>query len=482
MPNALSPLKAFILPVIIFFRYARFYSCFSRPAVLIRRPEPYNFKSPRLRGVKGRIVNMVIYVIKPGDSLYAIAKRYGVAPGAVIKANMPENPDRLAVGQSIVIPQANRYYTVRSGDTVYSIARRFGADPQNIINANPQSAGGAIQPGDILTVPPGESRRAAIEVNGYVFPGSVTPVVSGWLPYLTYLSIFSYRVSSAGGLDSIPDAPLISAAKENRAAPMMVITNIRLSGGFDSDIAHSVLTGSGPQAALIDNVCAVMKDKGYYYLNIDFEYVYPDDRQSYDNFLGRIAARLHPLGCKVTTAVAPKLTAGQKGLLYEAHDYPVHGATADRVILMTYEWGYLSGPPQAVAPLDQVKKVLDYAVTVIPRGKILLGIPNYGYDWALPYIRGTKAQTFSNQEAVARAVRNNAQIKYDETAQSPYYNYYDADGRQHIVWFEDARSISRKLMLITEYGLAGASYWTAGLPFMQNLVLLASMYDVKKLT
>jgi spore germination protein len=180
------------------------------------------------------------------------------------------------------------------------------------------------------------------------------------------------------------------------------------------------------------------------------------------------------------TAVAPKLSAAQTGLLYEAHDYPFHGATVDKVILMTYEWGYLSGPPQAVAPLNQVKRVLDYAVSVIPRNKILMGIPNYGYDWVLPYVRGTKATTFSNVEAVARALRNKADIKYDAAAQSPYFNYYDSQKRQHIAWFEDARSIVQKLNLVDEYKLAGISYWTIERPFPQNLVVLNSMYNVKK--
>jgi spore germination protein len=109
-----------------------------------------------------------------------------------------------------------------------------------------------------------------------------------------------------------------------------------------------------------------------------------------------------------------------------------------------------------------------------------MGIPNYGYDWVLPYVRGTKATTFSNVEAVARAAQNNAEIKFDTAAQSPYYNYYDEQKRQHIVWFEDARSIAAKLNLVEEYHLAGISYWTIELPFPQNLVVLNSMYNVKK--
>lgn len=425
---------------------------------------------------------MVIYVVKPGDSIYSIAKRYGAPAEKVIEANQLPDSSRLAVGQSLAIPQGQRTYTVRSGDSVYSIAARFGVTPESILKANP-SVGqqGLIYPGQVLTVPETPGKRRSIEVNGYIFPGSTESVVRAILPSLTFLSIFSYRVSPDGSLDSINDERYIGLAREQRVAPMMVITNIRPTGGFDSNIAHSVLTDETAQTNLIKNVSEVMRSKNYYALNIDFEYVYPYDVGSYNQFLSRITGAMHELGYMVTTAVAPKLTAGQKGLLYEAHDYPAHGATVDRVILMTYEWGYLAGPPQAIAPADQVKKVVEYAVTAIPRDKILLGVPNYAYDWTLPYVRGTKADTFSNVEAVERALRNNAEIKFDETAQSPYYYYYDAAGKQHIVWFEDARSIARKLQLVDEFHLAGISYWTAGLPFPQNLLVLNLTYDITKL-
>ena len=100
---------------------------------------------------------------------------------------------------------------------------------------------------------------------------------------------------------------------------------------------------------------------------------------------------------------------------------------------MTYEWGYTYGPPMAVAPLSMVRRVVDYAVTEIAPGKIDLGIPNYGYDWPLPFVRGeTAATTIGNVEAVRLAVRYNAVIQFDETAQSPYF-YYENEGITHEV-------------------------------------------------
>ena len=68
-------------------------------------------------------------------------------------------------------------------------------------------------------------------------------------------------------------------------------------------------------------------------------------------------------------------------------------------------WGYTYGPPMAVSPVDQVRRVLNYAVSVIPPEKILMGMPNYGYDWTLPYKQGTAARTVTNTGAIELALR-----------------------------------------------------------------------------
>jgi spore germination protein len=153
----------------------------------------------------------------------------------------------------------------------------------------------------------------------------------------------------------------------------------------------------------------------------------------------------------------------------------------DHVILMTYEWGYTYGPPMAVAPVNEVRRVLGYAVTAIPPEKILMGMPNYGYDWNLPYRQGTAARTVTNTGAAELALREGAPIRYDTTSQAPYFRYTDDAGTQHVVWFDDPRSIRARLRLVSEYGLGGVSYWTVNRFFPQNWLILSSMYDINKL-
>lgn len=425
---------------------------------------------------------MVIYVVKAGDSLYSIGKRYGVPASKIAADNELADPNSLVVGQSLVIMEGIRRHIVAPGQSVYSIARLYGTTVQSIIAVNPQITDPAsISAGQVLTIPPRTSKLGTIEVNGYTFPTINMEVLRKTLPYLTYLSIFSYEVKPDGTFGAVKDEELIRAARAAKVAPLMVITNLQEGGGFSSDIAKAILTNEQAQNTLINNVVENMKAKNYSGLDIDFEYIYPENREDYNNFLRKVTARLKPMGYSVTTALAPKTSADQKGLLYEAHDYPVHGALTDHVILMTYEWGYTYGPPLPVAPINEIRKVLNYAVTAIPRQKIFMGVPNYGYDWVIPYVKGSSARTISNVGAVDLARREKVSIQYDNKAETPFFSYFDDNDKEHIVWFDDARSMEAKLRLINRYNLGGASYWTIGKYFPQNWLVLSSLYDVRKI-
>ncbi|OGO76695.1 MAG: spore gernimation protein [Clostridiales bacterium GWB2_37_7] len=422
---------------------------------------------------------MIIHVVKPGESLYSIANFYGASSNRIASENELTDPNKLVVGQSLVITEGTSKHKVQQGQSIYVIASQYGVRVRDILAANPNINPSQLSVGQIINIPIKTEKRGTIEVNGYAFPNIDMGVLRKTLPYLTYLSIFSYEVNADGTLKPINDKPLIDAARAAGVAPLMVITNLS-EGGFSSDLAKTILTDNEVQDKLINNVIENLRAKNYRGLDVDFEFIYPENREDYNNFLRKVTSRLRPLGYTVTTAVAPKTAADQKGLLYEAHDYPVHGALVDHVIIMTYEWGYTYGPPLAVAPVNEVRKVLNYAVTAIPRNKIFMGIPNYGYDWTLPFVQGSSAKTVTNTGAVDLAASENAAIQYNTVSQAPYFNYYDDNRKQHVVWFEDARSIEAKLELVDEYDLGGVSYWTINRYFPQNWLVLSSMYDIAK--
>ena len=371
---------------------------------------------------------------------------------------------------------------VKAGDSLYALARRFKTTVEELVHLNQIADPSRLVIGQSLLVPgPAEDVREQIEVNAYVYPTVPDTVLNEAMPYFTPLCPFSHSVTAEGELRPIADERLIRAAYAGQTAPLLTITNLGETGGFNSDLAHTVLTDEGVQARLFDNIVSLIREKDYYGLNINFEYIYPFDRDSYSQFVKRAAGRLHPLGCPVSTAIAPKESDDQEGLLYTAHDYAAHGKYADKVILMTYEWGYTYGAPQAVSPVNRIRRVLDYAVTVMPAGKILMGFSNYAYDWTLPWKQGTAARVLSNAAAQELAASRWAEIRYDETAQAPYFHYTDTAERRHVVWFEDARSIRARLKLVGEYGLGSISLWTADRLWRPIYSLLESMYGVEKI-
>ncbi len=374
-----------------------------------------------------------------------------------------------------------RIFVVKRGDTLYSIAKKFGVTTERLSYINALSDPNRLTVGQTLVIPGDSSPQGEIEVNGYAYPNISDAVLNEALPYMTFLCPFSWQMDASGGITPIDDKRMISRAYETATAPMLTLTNISPSGGFSSDIAHAIFTDEAVQATLIENILAALRSRGYYGVNLNIEYVYPFDREGYNAFLRRLSETLHPKGYYLSSAIAPKTSDEQYGLLYTAHDYEAHGKYCDRVIIMTYEWGYTYSAPQAVSPVNRIRSVLGYAVTKIPSGKILLGFSNYGYNWTLPWQQGKAAAVISNTAAANLAAANFAQIRFDEKAQAPFFNYTDPSGVRHEVWFEDARSVRARLALVSEYGLAGISYWTINYANRAGFAVLESMYGTQKI-
>ncbi len=425
---------------------------------------------------------MLIHIVKSGDTLWSIARRYGVSVSRIQSDNGIGPNQTLVVGQAIIITLPAVTHTVRSGDTISGIAASHGMTSLELIQNNPELIyNRTIRPGQQLAISFRGGKIRDISIKGYAYPHIQRQTLLRALPYLTYLAIFSYGFKESGQLIVPDDASLISSAYSFRAAPIMVMTGIDESGTFSTEHISNFLNDSQLQDTVLDNAITAMLDKGYLGLDVDFEYISPDDAKAYIEFLEKASSRLSASGLTLNVDLAPKTYAAQPGLLYEAHDYPAIGAIADTVLLMTYEWGYTYGPPMAVAPLNQVRQVVEYAVSEIPADKILMGVPNYGYDWTLPYEQGvSRAESLGNQTAVARAAAYGAEIMFDEAAQSPYYEYY-RNGQRHIVWFEDVRSIQAKLALTDEYGLLGVGYWNIMRPFNQNWAYISAKYNVRKI-
>ncbi|MFS0890272.1 glycosyl hydrolase family 18 protein [Peribacillus frigoritolerans] len=426
---------------------------------------------------------MQIHVVRPGQTLYGIAQTYSVTVDRLVESNKIPNPNNLVSGQALVIPIVGSYYFVQPGDSLYSISQRVDVPVQELANINGISENQNLSVGYRLYIPARRKRTA--EFNGYVEPRGTTvapalvTAAREAAPYLTYLAPFSFQALRDGSLKEplLDDFPAI--ARENKNVLMMVITN-QENDQFSDELGRIILTNTSVQNKFLNNIVTTAKKYGFRDIHFDFEYLRPADREAYNQFLRKARDRFKKEGWFISTALAPKTSAEQKGRWYEAHDYKAHGEIVDFVIIMTYEWGYSGGPPMAVSPIGPVRDVLEYAVTDIPSNKILMGQNLYGYDWTLPFVQGSIAKAVSPQQAIQIAADNDVSIEYDETAQAPHFNYTDIEDRQHEVWFEDARSIQAKFDLLKELNLRGMSYWKLGLAFPQNWLLISDNFNVRR--
>ena len=361
---------------------------------------------------------MQIYVVQPGDSLDRIAGLYGTTIAELSYANQIPYPYQLAVGQALLVP---------------------------------------IGEGDV--------DRRIVSANGYAYPFISPWVLEQTMPYLTSLFVFSYGFTTEGQLipPDVSEDWMIAEALDFSVSPILVLTPHGADGRFNNNLIHEVLISETAMETLISNLLQTMEEKGFQGVDVDFEYILAEDRDRFTSFVAELRRRMNAAGYVVSVALAPKTSADQPGLLYEGKDYGGLGAAADEVLLMAYEWGYTYGPAMAVAPLNKVRQVIEYALTEIPSEKINLGIPNYGYDWTLPYVRGE-----------SRAVT----ILFDETAQSPFFRYV-SDGREHEVWFEDVRSLQAKYNLLNEYDLKGIGVWQIMRLFRAMWLLYAGLFYVE---
>lgn len=429
---------------------------------------------------------MTIYTVKQGDTLYDIAGRFGADAALIARDNELTNPDALTVGQSILIRTPQIVHKVAEGENIYTVAQNFGVTTNQLWRNNPSLGGGvALSAGETLVIsdaPPMYGKTVAS--NAYVYPSVNTEVLRKTLPYLTYLTIFSYGVEDDGELSEIDDTPIIEVARQYGVAPIMMVSNLMPDGNYSPELSEKILSNRALQDILIGEIIRAVTEKRYSGLNVDFEYVPAALADEYSAFLGRLDEKLGSGGYPLWVSLSPKTEDSQSGVLYEGHNYGELGRAADRAILETYGWGNRYGEAGAIAPMDKVRGVAEYAKGKIEPSKLFIGTPNYGYDWVVPYAEGAVATPLGNTDATRLAWDKKAQIEFDGTAQSPRFGYFTREGgtpKERRVWFQDSRSTEAVMKMINELGIYGVSVWNAMRYFPQFWLVLNGSYNIEKI-
>ncbi|MCY8827208.1 LysM peptidoglycan-binding domain-containing protein, partial [Bacillus atrophaeus] len=215
-----------------------------------------------------------MYVVKQGDTLSAIASQYRTTVNEITETNEIPNPDKLVVGQTIVIPIAGQFYDVKQGDTLTSIARQFNTTAAELARINRIQLNAVLQIGFRLYIPP--LPKSDIESNAYVEPRgtqvseNLQQAVREAVPYLTYLGAFSFQVQRDGTLVAPPLTNLRSIAENQNTTLMMIVTNLE-NEAFSDELGRIILNDDTVKTKLLNEIVATARKYGFRDIHFDFE-------------------------------------------------------------------------------------------------------------------------------------------------------------------------------------------------------------------
>ena len=416
----------------------------------------------------------VIHEVKPGDSIDKVAKQYNMNPNEITKLNGLANNAQLVLGQALLL-QGSNYY-VQPDESLWEIAYRHSVSEEQLMRHN-QLKSKVLVPGQLLKIP--HSKQKNIWTGTYFVPKDKNAnawLINNYSSTLSSLFIFEYRSDYEGNIIEVEENEAHNLAWKKELAPYATLSNLS-EKGFDPDLTHHLISNPWKRKNFINNIYSLLHSHDYKGVVIDFEQVRLKDRSNLNQFIKELAAKLHPVGMEVLMAVPPKQ--GDKIPSYStAYDYKTLGKYLDKMFLMTYDWHWPGGPSGPIAPINKVEETINYAITAVPRSKLMLGIPQYAYDWTISGEKKT-GKAYSTQHAIDLYVGYESQIHYDQNAASPWFRYVDKQGTLHEVWFEDSRSLLKKFRLIKEYNLAGMGCWHLGLTMPQTEELVLEEFKVK---
>lgn len=246
---------------------------------------------------------------------------------------------------------------------------------------------------------------------------------------------------------------VVKFAHQNNISVLLLLNNEKSPTTNPS--IRSILSSQTLRRKSIDNIENYIKKYKLDGINIDFEMVPPDSKDTLTQFMEELYSRLHPQGYLVTIDVFPK--ENEFNDVSIAYDYLQLAKYTDKIVLMTYDNHGTWSKEGPIADISWVERNLKYALKFIPKDKLFLGIAAYGYDW---YEDKVDSLNFSRIMDLSK--KYNAPILWDEPSKSPYLSYTDHLGIKHSIWFENKQSLEYKLNLIQKYDVAGAAVWKLG--------------------
>jgi spore germination protein len=274
--------------------------------------------------------------------------------------------------------------------------------------------------------------------------------------YITIVTPFWYELAENGEIRPFTgsgDEEILAFLEVNDIEVLPMVSN-----EFSRLPLADIISDNERMNAHITDIVSLAGTNDYDGISLNYENLDDTDRGRFSTFVAELYKELKANGKKLMVHVHAKTSEPGTWNGPQAQDWVEIGANSDAVKIMAYDYHWSTSEPGAIAPVTWVSEVLDYAVTVIPKQKIYLGMALYGYNWD----GSGEAESMTYAEAVNAYQTREAAVSFDEVSQCPNFSYTDADDIGHTVWFENAASVRSKLELADSYGIGGISLFRLG--------------------
>lgn len=293
-----------------------------------------------------------------------------------------------------------------------------------------------------------------------------------------YLSVFWYNLGPDGEIRKYlladEDRELIERAHQHGAKVLALVANLPDDergddrGTWDPERVGRVIRSSAARAAHIEELLALTRRMDFDGVYIDYEALPATDREAFTLFIRDLGEALHAENKILAVAIHPKTS--ENNPLEDngsaAQDWEALHPYADQLHFMTYSEHTAATYPGPVASARWVERVLRYAIETrqIPPAKIYMGVPLYAEEW-YQTISGRYRNLDEDimfEDAQRRKQQHHGTERWSTEHASPYIVYRDQEARQHVIWFENKRSIAEKLAIAHELGICNLSLWRLG--------------------
>lgn len=282
------------------------------------------------------------------------------------------------------------------------------------------------------------------EVWGWVVQGRESELTSSTV--VTDVGYFAASIDTYGHLTNIPKR---SAIKTPKVAGKRARVHLVLVSDSKS-LTHFILDPKfNLTERLLGDILAASTD--FDGVQVDYELIPAADFSNFMNFIKRLAAEVHKLG-KVFSICVPART---RLLRDDAFPYAAISKFSDRVVVMAYDEHWSTSAPGPIASVAWCRNVAKYAVTVVPKEKLVMGLPFYGRTWSNEkvaqgwYYSGVKRIIRQYDSDNVRYEADVPTVKLRITAKVTCY-------------FEDAYSTVKKLRLYSDKGISNVAFWRIG--------------------